>query len=244
MRKRTSLFVKKRKKIYRSSFFWYSIFFFLFFYFFYLFVFAGPLFLIKNFQVETKDPFLAKRIFLFLKPRNLLFLNSKELKKEIEDRFLETKNVVFKKKYPDTLELRVEERDELFEFCSQFCFVSDDQGFLFSQKAKKEIPKIFVGEDLYLKKTILSKNEILNISQIIEYLKKREMFFDKIKIENKNLIFENPQGFSLLFDPQKDSQWQIKKLFTFLDKTEDKEKLKKIKKIDLRFGNLVNFEYY
>jgi hypothetical protein len=243
MRKRTSLFVKKRKKIYRSSFFWYLIFFFLLFYFFYLFVFAGSLFLTKNFQVETKDPFLAKRIFLFLKPGNLLLLNSKELKKEIEDRFLEIKNVVLKKKYPDTLKLEIEEREEIFEFCSQACFVSDDQGFLFSQKAKKEIPKIFVREDLYLKKTILSKNEILNISQIIEYLKKKEMFFDKIKIENKNLIFENSQGFSFLFDLQKDPQWQIKKLFSFLEKTEP-EKLRRIKTIDLRFGNFVNFEYY
>jgi len=244
MRKKSPFFVKKRKKIYRSFIFWYSILFFLFFYFFYLFVFVWPFFLIKSFQIETDDPLLSKRIFLFLKPVHILFLNEERLKEEMLDYFLEIKDVSFKKKYPDKLEIKIEKRKELFEFCSQSCFVSDDQGFLFSQKPKRDIPKIFVAEDLFLKKNILSKEEIENIFQIIDHLKKREIFFEKIKIENNNLILERSQGFSLIFDPKKDFQWQIKKLFTFLDKIENKEEFKKIKIIDLRFGNFVNFEYY
>ena len=242
--RRKSQFLKKRKKIYHFSFFWYSIFTFLIFYFFYLFIFVYPIFLIKNFEVESKNPFLAKKVFLFLKPQNILFFNEKKIKKEIMSQFLEIKDVLLKKKFSDKIEVKVEERKEFLEFCFKSCFVSDDEGFLFSQKPQTQIPKVFVDKDLFLGSVIFSKREILNIFQIIEHLKKREISFEEIKIENGNLIFKNSHGFSLIFDPQKDFQWQIKKLFTFLDKTENKEDLEKIKIIDLRFGNFVNFQYY
>ncbi|MGB9598332.1 MAG: FtsQ-type POTRA domain-containing protein [Minisyncoccales bacterium] len=242
MKKRSFSF-RRRKRIYQKRAFFVFIFLFLIFYFLGLFLF-GPFFLIKDFQIKSQDPLLSKKIFLFLKTKNLLFLNKEKLKKEIEKRFLEIKKISLKKIYPDLMQIEVEERKGILVFCSQECLLSDQDGFLFSNQIKQEIPKIFVEEKVFLGKTILSQKEISFISQVVNEIKKNNISFEKIRVEKGDLIFENKERFSIFFDLKKDSQWQLEKLFTFLEKGIEKEKLEKIKIIDLRFGNFVNLEYY
>lgn len=239
--------LKKRKKIFQRQIFWVAIFFFCFFYGLFFLFYLSPVFTLKDIELNSNDEILGKKIMMEFKlGLNLIFFNPKKEELFLKNKYIELKEISIKKKLPSILKIDVIKREPLFIFCSKDkneCFLSDEDGFLFDRASNQNLFKIYFPYELSLGQIILGKEKIFKIFTIVSQIKQAslnpyeaEVLDDRFKVLIPNQTF-------LFFDLDKEVNWQLEKLFTFLNQNNMIKKINELEYIDLRFKDFIYYKY-
>lgn len=242
--------IKKRKPIFENNII--SGFFILlccFFFLFYFIVFY-PKFQLKEIIIEN-EKYINKEVLIdfiklkinkkiyILNTQSLLRISEKELRKELLERMPIVKDVKIKKKFPATINLKIEERVPASIWCQEknSCYYIDKEGVAF-QKAEFIGKNFFIAikekENFLIGDTVLDREEIeiiLLIKKNLERFNLNILYFHIHSKEKIEVMFED--RWYILF-----SQRNIKEgLDDFQIIYERKEDVfdKKIEYIDLRF---------
>jgi hypothetical protein len=248
--KRKRLRIKRKKSFFKKPIFWISFFSFL--------IFAGNvhiflfsnLFKVKNIEILGQERIQKEDFEKFLKERmekkNIFLAKTTPVKNEILENFPLISSVEVIKKIPSTLIFKILERKEVATFCQkEDCYLIDNEGIVFERGEKERILKIekenFEKEirpgEKVVEKELLKK--ILEINKKIENPKIEKVLI----ISENNLVLETSLGWKIFIDPQKDINWQLRKLKLALENAIPEEKIKELEYIDLRFGNFVFPKY-
>lgn len=195
----------------------------------------------------------TERKILFFPTRSIFLVNSGRIKEEILDRFPQIGETELKRKFPDELDLKAEEREGIGNFCQDDeCFLLDRNGIIF-ENATLTSDLLTIGKageggpppQLNLGEKVLEEVIISSILEIEAKLKEDL----KIPLESVSVVSEERinvktlMGWEVYFDPQKDLSWQLTKLKAVLEKEIPAEKRKNLEYIELRFGNLAPYKY-
>lgn len=237
---------KKRKPIFKKKIFWLFIFCFLLIYFCFFLVFEYSLFKIKKVEILglQRQKILKLEILKRTLNKNLLIFSVPKLEKEIKNEFLSIKEIKISKKIPDKLIVELKEREIFAQYCAKDCFWVDKEGMIFEKTKESNLIKIGSKEIKNLGEKITDSQKMSKIASILDNLKNMEIGVVQIYFLNSTEIdFKTQDGFSIFFDLEKDSNWQIEKLKIAFEKEITKEKRKNLQYIDLRFGDFVNYKF-
>lgn len=182
---------------------------------------------------------------------NIFLVNSRELEREILKKFPKINIVEIKKKFPNMLDIMVEEKKAVAIFCLEEQFLSsetisqcgflDKKGIVFEENCS-------LNEDLPLIKSLESEKKI-NLGGIViekeileEILKINENLENELKLSLEEYILatgsrlnvKTSQGWEIFFDLKTDIDLQILKLRLLLEEEILPENRKIFEYIDLR----------
>ena len=216
----------------------------------------------QNIQESTSN-FLKQKTFF---PKNNFFLlNKKDLSQNLEKNFLIIKNTSLRKKFPNEIQIIIEERPEYAVWCqniqspyqetqrqqgeqsystssgalivSDQCFFSDEFGMIFQETNNRN----FIIESRQIGKKegdfVISKD----LLDLILNVKEKCQSLAKIKLISADIISENQinfstdQGWEIYINPKKTIDIQLMALKSVLDLKIPIEKRSKLEYIDLRF---------
>jgi cell division protein FtsQ len=243
--------IKKKKPIFKFRLFWLGILIVLGTSLFIYFLFFFPAFQIKNIEIEGTSfvqennlrelvESFVKRKFLFLESKSILILSKNNLKKLILEKNLEIKDLEIKKKLPDSLIIEVSERVPVANFCwENDCYFLDEEGIIFRKSDSKNLVIKTEKGNLKLGDQVIEKDlleKVLKIARTLESkfsIKTEEFTVSSLKIEVKT-----DKNWILIFNPQKDLNWQIQELELVLERQIPEEKIEDLEYIDLRFDKI------
>jgi len=92
--------------------------------------------------VDTK---INSRYFKIISKKNFIFLNTRELEKEIKNNFKKIKKISIEKKFPNKLVINIEERNLILSLCSRGnCYFIDENGYAY-EKANYDLSDMREG---------------------------------------------------------------------------------------------------
>lgn len=209
--------------------------------------FLNNFFLVKEIKIESAIPQNQVKLgqnqirgLESLKKSNLLFISPEEIRKLILAQNAQIKNVIVRKKYPDSLLLSVESSSPLtfLKLNTGFAVLGEDAKILYKIKAKNaDFPtmnfyqkfdyyRITVGE-------ILDYKEIVTAVYFLKKLKDLNLKVESIDINNVNMIVCNLKDKKIFFTTEKDKDKQTFELETLIKQF--KIEAKDFKVLDLRF---------
>ena len=210
---------------------------------------------IKNIVFVLKDNIW--QAFLGIPQNSILLFDTKGAEKKLSFAFPAISSVVLQKSLPQTLVVKIQEREQIGTWCLSekidvkiICFAIDEKGIpfkkvekemgytLFHLKAEAELGKELL--DPLLLSTLLKFKEE---SQKIE-----ESFLFSIiafSIDDKGAIQGITQeGWKILLDVKENMEWQQTKLQIVLEQKIPLEKRGNLEYIDLRFGDQAYIKYF
>lgn len=252
--------IKKRKSIFKNFYFWFSILILFFASCGIYFLFFSDFFSVKKIVISGEKRVNKEEIELFInnslerkilifQTRNIFLIDLDQIKSKILERFTEIDNLEFKRKFPDTLNMKIHERKEIAKFCqNDNCFLVDEKGIIFKEIASEiqllKIENEALKGDLKLGEKIFDKELITKILEVEKKLKDLKVGCEKVLIVSEdNLHFKTNENWEIFVDAQKDIDWQMTKLSVSLKEAIPKEKRNNLEYIDLRFGNFAYPKY-
>ncbi len=249
---------RKRKSIFRNRFFWLFILVFIFLTgLFYFFVFS-PVFQIKKVTVQgtvlTNSSEIEETVFktaerriLFFSTKSIFLFDGKQTERLILERFFPIDNIIFQKKLPYHLAVKVEERKPRAVFCllasdslrdsqalkeirkkNENCFWIDKQGIAFYRAGQA-----LASQELASAQELLVFSETERIELGREVVKKEILEFTvwadyklqgRAKIRTNEFIVSDDSvearidtGMAIYFDPKKDLNQQIEDLVLVME---------------------------
>ncbi len=171
-------------------------------------------FLIKN-VVVNRRPDIKELIQNSLRPNmNLFSLNCAPLQKSILRQFPEMKSVVFRKKYPSTLEVEIIERLPFFQIRGGKVYIFDREGVAIKGPFKSPVGNIIFVNGLSLRQepVLGQKIQDRNIERVIFLLK----IFEQLKLAESIQMLRIDDYYTVEFFLQ-----GVKIIFSF-EKAEEK----------------------
>ncbi|MBM3257749.1 MAG: FtsQ-type POTRA domain-containing protein [Candidatus Nealsonbacteria bacterium] len=246
---------KRRKPIYRSRFFWFSLLFFIIAFGLCYFIFFTPAFKIKEIKVSGNEKISAKDIESMaqeeVEAKGSLFfrINANRIREKILTEYPEIDSAYVKMRLPDKLSIEIQERQTVALWCAdeQNCFKVDENGIAFKKIEEISVGEIIINDSVFSgeKKTgelAIAKEDLAKIFKINSDLEKglnirASGFFvsstDKLAVAVKD-------GWEIYFNLQNDVDWQLMKLKALLDERISFEERQDLEYIELRFGNFAN----
>lgn len=252
---------KAKKPFYKKAVFWYSLLFFAIIGGAAYFLLFFPNFQIQKIYVSGAERTSADNIkniaakaatknFVSignwtLSSESIFLAKTAEIEKEILNSDAVIDSAVIAKKWPDGLEIKIKEREQIAIFCQQnHCFEIDANGVIFDQTANSLPADIIVRqnqliENLAVGEPVVHKNIMAAIYEIEKNLK------ENFKIDIAQALISTPirlnittsEGWDIYFDTGEDSNLssQITKLNLLLKQEMSPEARKNLEYIDLRF---------
>lgn len=238
---------RKRKFFLKSKSFWLFILFGLLFSSFVYFILFSDFFNLKNVIISGNFSIPKEIIEETIKKetKNVLFVNSKNLREQILKTFPELEEVQIKKKLPNVLNLALAERREVAVFCrEEVCFLLDDNGIIFDKSNKKSsLPVVYnqtLSKEIELGDSVINKKVLEIILELSSKLKSDlGITAEEFSLITKERIdIKTKEGWSIYLSLKKDLEGQIFSLSTLLKEKIPETKRKKLKYIDLRFNKI------
>jgi cell division septal protein FtsQ len=238
--------IKKKKSIFKNRFFWFGIISLIIIIGLCYLFFVSPVFKIKKVEILGSFKFLTTQEISLktekILSKNILFLNTKEIKNELLKDFLILNNVEVRRKLFSKVEILAMERKPVANFRSnEKCFFVDKEGIVFKEIAV---------DSLYIT-LIPSKPEEIKYPQVIskELLDSILLAKDEMKkmigLEAKECIFaplkleiKTDQGWKAILDPKKDIENQISNLNLVFKNKIGESNASKIDYIDVRLDKI------
>ncbi len=185
-----------------------------------------------NWSISSKSIFLA---------------DIEEIKNRILNSDAVIENVIVEKKWPDKIDIKIKERDQVAIFCQgERCFYVDANGIIFDELHQKPADNFIVRQDqndevsdLSLGSSVVRGSLIASIYQIEKKLK------DDFQISLKEALISTPtrlnittgEGWQIFFDINQDANIsnQLTKLDLLLKQEINSETRQTLEYIDLRF---------
>lgn len=258
--------IKKKKNIFKSRFFWFSILFLIIFVgTFYFFIFSN-IFQVKEIVIKNEEKVLEveeieliiennlRKKILFFETKNIFLTNLNKIEKIILNQFPQLVKIEINRELPNIINVLMIERLAIAIYCQPIiieeekeCFLIDNQGVLFKHFKNNYqltiIQDFFSDEKLNLGNKV-SKKELIDKVFEIDNRLKNDL---KIQLQNISIISEQrlnaitAEGWEIYFNPKRDLNWQITQLSVVLEKKISYEKRKNLKYIDLRFDKIYIF---
>jgi len=225
-------------------------------------LFLSPVFQIKEIQVSGNEKIstedirksienaVEKKILVF-QTKSIFLTTTNQIQEIIFRNFSQIAKVDFKKQLPQTLVIKIEERKPVAIVSSEKNdFLIDREGIIFEEipqgnlqlikiKGSNLEKEIKLGEKVVEKKLL---SQILEVKSQIE--NELEIPINEVLIISEDkLNFKTLEGWEFYFNPQKDSNWQLRKLKAVLETEIPLERRKDLEYIELRFGNFANPKY-
>ena len=250
----------KTKKILLSLFLFFSfvgLIYFLFFSSFFTLkniVISGNVKISQEELLEKVQSEIDSKKFYFI-DNNILLFNLELVEDNILSAIPLTANVKIIKKYPNTINVLVDERIGAAVFCDSFrgkaidnCFTVDWQGILFEEalienQLLPKIENINLQEDLVLGNKIIGEELLVTILSFylsMENLGVKSNEFLLIADNRINIVTRD--GWEIYLNPAEDIEWQLTKLNAVLNEGITLGERESLEYIELRFGNTAPFK--
>lgn len=233
-RKKISVFVIFKKKL-----FWLGLFFFIILSgLTYFFIFSS-VFQIKNIAVlgTEKTPAQEIRIMISDNVKNIFLADLKKIDIMLLERYPQIANVSIKRDIPDALLVQIEERKPVAVFSkNEEYFFIDKEAIIFEKIL--EIPSkmlIIKSQEGPVGKERL--NQILKINSILRNDLKIPIQGIRI-VSEKKVDVETSEGWNIYFNLKKDLNWQLEKFGILMKEKISLENRENLEYIDLRFENI------
>lgn len=221
---------------------------------FYLFIFS-PVFQIQEIRISGNEKVEKTNIenliqnqiisnFKFLKTKSIWLINLKKINNSLLENFPQIAKVNLKRKFPNTLEVKIEEKKPIAIFCqNDNYFLIDEEGVVYEKVNDERINQFFKILDLTLIKEIELGERVIGKEEISKILEIKSKLTDDLKIPieeiaigpEKRLNVKTQEGWEIYFVLKEDLNWEITKLKVVLENRIPPEKRKNLKYIDLRF---------
>jgi len=181
--------------------------------------------------------------------KNIFLSDIANAAKIIREKYPVVSDISIKRKLPDKISAKIEERQPVIalSFLSEFYFI-DKEGVVFeeSQDIPFGIPEIkdeSLKNDIKLGETIIKKKDIENILKIEGGLSgSLKIIVREISMASpKKISVITEEGWKAYLNPEKDLDWQIEQLGIILKEKIPQESRRNIEYIDLRFDKIYIF---
>ena len=252
---------KRRVSFLRQRFFWYGTgLLFLLMSLFYAVVFSSWL-NVQEIKFQGTSKILPEHIlslvednfwqeFLGIPTNSILLFDIKDMEEKLSFVFPAILRVTVQRSLPQTLVVKVEEREQIVTWCSSTCFAIDAEGVLFKEVEEQGE---YVVLDLNGEATL--GQELLKPSLLALLLDFKERFqeageslqFSTAAFEigqRKQVEAITQEGWRILLDLKENMEWQQTKLELVLQQKVPQERREELEYIDLRFGDQAYVKYF
>lgn len=193
---------------------------------------------IKNIIVRE----IEEKIFSFF-PRNIILINFGKISQKLLFEFPRIKEIVLKRKFPNSIEAAIIERSPVAFWCKEEdCFSLDEEGIIFAKGEKKEGLVIKSNKKVNLFEKIIEKEKLEDILKIYKELKNSFTIEEIFISEKEKITVKGREGWEIYFN-QDNVDEQIINLKAVIQEKIPLEKINELQYIDLRFGNKIYFKY-
>jgi len=254
--------VIKKKSIFKNRFFWLGIliliilggiFYLIYFYSFFQ---VKEIKIVGNQKVSGKeiDDLTQNQIWgkiLLIQTKSIFLVDFNKVKSGLLGKFPQINKVVFKRDFPDKVQIFVEERKPVAIFISnEENFLIDKEGIVF-EKVYNDMPEFLMVKNLTLQKDLNLGEKAVDIDVMSKILDIESKLEEKLRISlgsaslaaEDKLDVKTKESWDIYFNPKGDIGWQITKLSSVLEKEIPSEKRKDLEYIDLRFGNFASYKF-
>lgn len=199
---------------------------------------------LQNIISNSANTGLINVLSINISSKSMLLVNANKIRQETLNKFPNIENVTIKKEWPETLTIKVSERQPVGIFCNfgTECYLIDINGVIYEPANMQEgsfvITKNSADTSLYSGKKIFNENIINLIAKSEKNL--REAFNINVKealiIEPARLNITTAEGWQIYFNltDDMDINSQITKLNLLLNEEFSMENRKNLRYIDLR----------
>jgi len=246
-----SIRIKRKKPLFKRSFFWPAILAFVCLIGFSYFFFLSPFFQIEEINISGENKVSRENIFskiednlgkqiLFFKTKSVFLINTAQMRGAIMDAFPQIGAVSFNRQLPETLEIKIKERQAVAVWCSQQCYLIDETGFIFEESAVDfeflEIEHFEQPLEAGIGEKVIETNLLSLILNINIKLEKIEVPTIKASVVSQERVnFKIQEGWEIYLNLKNDIDWQVEKLALVLEKEISPQKRNNLEYIDLRF---------
>lgn len=184
-------------------------------------IFFAPQFKISKIEVYASADIDSDKIKNFLLARigRIFFTDKKSLVREVLMEFSSIKSVNIKKKFPDGIFVKIQERQPVAVFCSQQeqCFFIDGEGVVFEELDSVSDNTAIIrqdsnDQDIYLGKNLVNEMNMGTIRKVMDGLKNNFQISIKEIFISEYLIFTTSERWKIYFDQNSDINFQIAKM--------------------------------
>jgi cell division septal protein FtsQ len=249
------------KSIFKNRFFWLGILILLIFGgIFYLIGFSS-FFQIKEIKISDNQKVSAENLrnviesqiirnFLFFSTKSIFLADFPKIKVKISETFPQIAQINFKREFPDTLTVTVEERKPIAVFNQEdLYFFLDKEGIIFENTLADgqliKIKKAVKDKELKLGDRVLEKELLSTILEIESKLENnlKVPIEEVLVVSDERINLKTSEGWEIYFNPKGDVEWQLTKLRVVLEEEIPPERRKDLEYIELRFGNFAPYKY-
>lgn len=197
----------------------------------------SPLFRLNNIQVNDENNCLSANSIenqQKIMGKNLIFLNTAKLEKNISEKNICVTKIKLQKKYPNSISVILESESAVALIEGTDLAVRED-GFISQANLAKNLPKIFLNEKIKAEagQKITDTQTIFAIT-LTKKLEKTDFIPTNVRILTPpDIAIYDQKGTTVLFSQEKDADSQVDSLQSIFAKA--KIDATKIAKIDLRF---------
>jgi len=257
--------IKKKKSIFHSRFFWLVVLVLIFLGGIFYLLFLSPFFQIREIKISGADRYNEKvpseailttvqgkldQKLIFFSTKSIFLVDLNQMRKEILKEFPQIAQANLKRKFPQILEIEIEERKPIAIFSHEGSyFFIDKEGIIFEEILRDELKLLEIKNSILKEKPKLGErvveeeliSKILKISSELENLKVQ--ILEANLVSDERIDIKTSENWEIYFDPQKDLDWQLAKLKVDLENVIPPEKKKDLEYIELRFGDWAPFKY-
>jgi len=263
--------IKKKKSIFRNRFFWLGILILIVFIGLFYFLVFSSFFQIKEIKISGNSAFaealadrqkisveniqevIEKEIeqrVLFLPTKSIFLADFPKIKAKISETFPQIAQINFKREFPDTLTVTIEERKPTAVFNQEdLYFFLDKEGIIFENTLAGgqliKIKKAVKDKELKLGDRVLEKELISAILEIESKLENdlKITIEEVLVVSDERINIKTSEGWEIYLNPKGDIEWQLTKLRVDLEEEIPQERRKDLEYIELRFGNFAPYKY-
>lgn len=200
----------------------------------------------------------------FFPTTNSFFVPIRRIEQSLADSFVRIERANVLRKGLDELIVVIEERSPAFIFCEDNdtlsngryigeCFFADASGTIYSPAPylpKSEFLIVYlrpVAEGDYFGNVPLSAEELSELTELTEVLKREELGVGTIRLVDEETIeVGTGESFSLLLEIDDDYTDELERLFSALEAEifDEGQSLRDVYQFDLRFGKKIFYRYY
>lgn len=188
---------------------------------------------------------------------NFILISKKRIQKNLLDEFKKIRVVEVEKKFPDTVNIKIEERAALIVWCTKGpCYIIDEQGFAY---AGADFDSDELRENNLVKLVDISAKPVVIGEQVLneEYVKfifsVREAFRKDLNIDiadeyitryriSGEIEVKTKEGWDVYLDSHLPLEKSVRTIKAFLEKEIDEDARKRLEYLDLRIENKVFYK--
>lgn len=186
--------------------------------------------------------------FLFSKKNSLIYPKDK-IEKTLLEKFPRIESVSVESDFSNNLSIKVKEREPFVLWCSdENCFVSDKNGLIFDKfdgSLEESFFKYYTKISDPINKNIFKKNYFNDIHSFVELVKGEGLDpFKLLEVDSDTYEIYFSGNSRLIFKPSRDIKETMNNFQSILnmEEFEDREVIKGLEYVDLRYGNKVFYK--